>query len=229
MGLSASFNREYDIEFEAFGEGIINEENFEGCLDRFYEEYRQQFSGEPRDVSFNIRDTFLIGLGYGYTGIDTAYLERMEKLKELILPNSITEIEMSEKLGRILSENNTLIRGSFDSFAERFASENGLNFRPSDLVFASREFAPAHETTTYTLIFRRDGSVSIEQNVSSPGSSAGNCFGGTFYKDLPYDFWMTMTAEDVASVCGGECVIKAGRMAAFIEKAKQHKIYTGKN
>ena len=72
----------------------------------------------------------------------------------------------------------------------------------------------------------------IEEKVTSPGSSAGNTFGGNFYYSLPRDFYKTMTVEQVASqlrpsLC--DATLKDGRLAAFLEKAKAHGYYTGKN
>ena len=90
------------------------------------------------------------------------------------MPDSITDIKMTPTLEKILKENNTLIRGTFNSFAERFANENGLNFRHSDYRFAYYFFEPAQESTELNLIFSRDGTVTIEEKISSPGSSAGN-------------------------------------------------------
>ena len=139
---------------------------------------------------------------------------------------------MTEKLERILKENNTLIRGSFDSFAERFAAQNGLNFRHRDFFFASSYFEPAFESTTLTMMFSRDGSVVIEEKVSSPGSSAGNTFGGEFYKTLESDFFMHKTAQDIADMYRDDirnAIIEKGLLADFIEKARTHDLYTGEN
>ena len=138
---------------------------------------------------------------------------------------------MTDKLEKILKDNNTLIRGSFDSFSERFAADMGLNFRPADFIFARHYFEKAQETTLLTVQFKRDGSVQIRSDVDSPGSSAGNSFGGVFYNDLPSDFWMNTTAEEVSAMYPGldDVVVKDGRLADFIVKAKEHKIFTGKN
>lgn len=229
--LHSIFNGEYDIEFEVRGNGTVSNEAFDLDVNRAFERYKEECGGEPRDLSLVIEDTLKSGFDYGYTEIETAFLERLENLKELILPDSITEIKMTDKLERILKENNTLIRGSLDSFAERFAAEMGLNFRPADFIFARHVFAKVQEITLLTVQFNRDGSVQIRSDVDSPGSSAGNTFGGVFYNEIPSDFWLNTTAEDVSAMYPGldDVVVKDGRLADFIEKAKEHKIYTGKN
>jgi hypothetical protein len=229
--LHSIFNGEYDIEFEVRGNGTVSNEAFDLDVNRAFERYKEECGGEPRDLSLVIEDTLKSGFDYGFTEVETAFLERLEKLKELILPDSITEIKMTDKLERILKENNTLIRGSLDSFAERFAAEMGLNFRPADFIFARHVFAKVQEITLLTVQFNRDGSVQIRSDVDSPGSSAGNTFGGVFYNEIPSDFWLNTTAEEVSAMYPGldDVVVKDGRLADFIEKAKEHKIFTGKN
>jgi hypothetical protein len=229
--LHSIFNGEYDIEFEVRGNGTVSNEAFDLDVNRAFERYKEECGGEPRDLSLVIEDTLKSGFDYGFTEVETAFLERLENLKELILPDSITEIKMTDKLERILKENNTLIRGSLDSFAERFAAEMGLNFRPADFIFARHVFAKVQEITLLTVQFNRDGSVQIRSDVDSPGSSAGNTFGGVFYNEIPSDFWLNTTAEEVYAMYPGldDVVVKDGRLADFIEKAKEHKIFSGKN
>ena len=229
--LHSIFNDEYNIKFEVRGDGAVSCEAFDGDVDRAFERYREECGKEPCDLSLVIEDTRKAGFDYGFTEVETAFLERLENLKELILPDSITEIKMTDKLEKVLKDNNTLIRGSFDSFSERFAADMGLNFRPADFIIARHVFEKAQETTFLTVQFKRDGSVQIRADVDSPGSSAGNSFGGVFYNDLPSDFWMNTTAEEVSAMYPGldDVVVKDGRLADFIVKAKEHKIFTGKN
>lgn len=229
--LNFKINDEYDIRLEAFGEGLVCNDAFGSSFERGIEHYREECGKAPQDISFLIENNLTKGPDNGFKEIETAFLERLEGLKELILPDSITEIKMTDKLLQILKDNNTLIRGSLDSFAERFAADIGLNFRPADFLFARHEFEKTHEITVLTLKFRRDGSVVIREDVDSPGSSAGNTFGGVFYKELPSDFWMNTTAEEISQMYPGldDTVVKDGRLADFIAKAKSHKIYIGKN
>ena len=82
------------------------------------------------------------------------------------------------------------------------------------------------------LIFKRNGNVEIKETSSSPGSSAGNTFGGSFTHSLPRDFYMTQTAEEIAerfSKDAREAILSDGRLAAFIEKAKIHNYFCDKN
>lgn len=226
------FDCSYALELTAWGRGEISEKALEISLDRIFAEYAEEKGGFPADISLFIEDTLAYGYDYGFTSIDTAFLEKLTTLAELILPDSITGITMTPKLEKILKGNGVLIRGSFDSFAEKFASDNGLNFRHRDMFLASYEFPPAHETTSLTLQFDRDGTAKIEETVSSPGSSAGNCFGGTFYHELDREFFLHKSAEDIADMFGESLrkeLLANGRLADFLEKAKTHKLYKGKN
>ena len=83
-----------------------------------------------------------------------------------------------------------------------------------------------------TLVFRRSGNVEIKEVCSSPGSSAGNTFGGTFTYPLRSDFCETQTAEEIAgglSMDARRAILEDGRLAAFMEKARTHAYYKGKN
>ncbi len=232
--LHNSFDSEYELMLTAWGDGVLKESDLISArkADQVFGEFEKTHGRPPKDISLLIDDPRASGLDYGFTGVDAALLEKLETLKELVLPDSITELEVTPKLAAILRENDTLIRGAFDSFAERFAAERGLHFRPSDFSFAFHYFEASQEHWRLTLKFRRDGSVYIEEDVSSPGSSAGNSFGGTRIYELSRDFYLTQTAEDIADMFGASLrssTLKKGRMAAFLEKAKTHGLYMGEN
>ena len=233
MGLlDYEFDSEYDLMLSAWGEGELTDSNLNMTIDKIYRKFQNKYHRTPIDVSLFIEDPRAYGNDYCFTSVDTAFLEQLESLKELILPDSITDIKMTPKLETILKGNKVLIRGTLDSFAEQFAADNKLHFRPSDFIFGRFFFEPAYETTIFTMKFRRDGKVSIEEDASSPGSSAGNTFGGTFYREIPRNFYKTKTAEDIAGLYGErsrECMLEDGRLAAFIEKAKNHKLFMWKN
>ena len=232
--LDSDFNTEYDLSLSAWGDGILKESELLDFQkpDAIISEYKKKRRRYPGSVSLLLADTRGYGSDTGYTGIDTAFLEKLETLKELVLPETVTDIDLTPKLEGILRRNGTLIRGPFDSFAERFAKEQDLHFRPADFVFADFEDTRWHESTTMKLIFRRNGDVVIKENSSSPGSNAGNTFGGSFTHSLPRDFYMTQTVEEIAerfSKDAIEAIISDGRLASFIENAKTHEYYTGKN
>ena len=227
-------NGEYELSLSAWGRGVLCEDDLLDFQkpDAILAGFREEYGRSPLDISLFIEDSFACGYDYGFTGVDSALLEKFETLRELILPDSVTELDLTPGLLKILRENNTLIRGTFDSFAERFAAENGLRFRPSDYQFAVYFFEPAHEATVMTLVFLKNGKVRIREDISSPGSSAGNTFGGTFWYDISRDFFRTKTAEQIAERFRNviyNATVEDGRLASFIEKAKTHRYFMGKN
>ena len=231
--LDHDFDTEYDLSLSAWGDGILAESDllYFQKPDAILEEYKKKHGRFPESISLLLKDSRGYGSETGFTGIDTAFLEKLATLKELILPDTITHIDLTPALERIFRDNDTLIRGSFDSFAESFANGNGLRFRHADFIFAEFEDTRWREFTVMTLIFKRNGSVEIEETSSSPGSSAGNTFGGSFTHSLPCDFYMTQTAEEIAKRFdkdAREAIVSDGRLAGFIEKAKTHGFHRDK-
>lgn len=232
--LDHDFDTEYDLSLSAWGEGRFSESEllYFHKPDAIIKEYNKKHRRFPKSISFLMKDSRGYGSETGFTSIDTAFLEKLSTLKELILPDTITHIDLTPTLEKIFRDNDTLIRGSFDSFAERFANENGLRFRPADFIFAEFEDMRWHVFTVMTLIFKRNGSVEIKEDSSSPGSNAGNTFGGSFTYSLSRDFYMTQTANEIVErfdKAVREAIISDGRLTAFIEKAKTHGFYRDKN
>ena len=232
--LDSIFGGEYDLCLSAWGEGTLAES---GLLhmpkpDAILEAFKKKRRRYPRDISLLIDDPRSVGYEYGFTAVDTALLTKFKTLKELILPDTIEKIDVTPELKKIFEKNDTLIRGAFGSYAERLAAENGLRFRPADLVFAQYDSTAPPETTKLTLAFLRDGGVEIKEDVSSPGTSSSNTFGGTFIHPLKKDFCETQTADSVAGMFPprlAAAIFEDGRLAAFFEKAKTHVYYKGKN
>ena len=232
--LDYEFGLEYDIMLSAWGEGILSESSLLDFQqpDVILNKYKIEYRKDPKSISLFVQDPMAAGYDYGYTGVDTAFLEKLEALKELILPPSVSEIQMTPKLMNALVNNKTLIRGTFDSFAERFARENDLHFRHSDFVFAEYELERPPESTKLTMQFKRNGKVVIREDISSPGTSASNTLGGTFYHSLKSDFYKKTTAEEISELFSAglrDAVLGDGRLEAFLSKAKTRDLFAGNN
>ncbi len=210
--LDYEFGLEYDVMLSAWGEGVLSESSLPDFQqpDVILKKYKKEYRRMPESISLYIQDPMDFGYDYGYTGVASAFLEKLETLKEL--------------------NNNTMIRSTFDSFAESFARENKLRFRHSDFVFAEYELEYAPESTRLIMQFRRDGSVVIKEDVSSPGTSASNTLGGSFYHKLNKEFHKTNDAEEIADMFSKglrDAILKDGRLSDFIAKAKTHNLFTG--
>ena len=210
--LDYEFGLEYDVMLSAWGEGVLSESSLPDFQqpDVILKKYKKEYRRMPESISLYIQDPMDFGYDYGYTGVASAFLEKIETLKEL--------------------NNNTMIRSTFDSFAESFARENKLRFRHSDFVFAEYELEYAPESTRLIMQFRRDGSVVIKEDVSSPGTSASNTLVGSFYHKLNKEFHKTNDAEEIADMFSKglrDAILKDGRLSDFIAKAKTHNLFTG--
>ncbi len=225
---------EYELALSAWGEGVLREA---GLLDMqkpdaILKEFKKQFRRDPRSVSLLIEDPRDAGFDHGFTDVDPAFLERFAALKELILPASVAQLTLTPALASILRENDTLIRGAFGSFAECFAAENGLHFRPADLIFAEYCLEPVRESTRLTLMYKRTGAVQIREEITSPGTSVSNTLGGSFYHPLLRDFFRTSSAEQIAArfpPALRDAILADGRLARFLAEARAHGYYTGRN
>ena len=235
MSLLHSYDdREYDLTLEAFGGGVAEDASFSHSLKEVLRDFRLEHGRDPIDVSYIIEDTKSYDLDYWFTAIAPGYLEQLSTLKELVLPGTVESVGMTPALEKLLRGNKTMIRGPLDSYAEHFAGEYDLPFRPADVVIARHELEFVHEITVLTLTFRRDGTCCIQEDINSPGSSAGNTFGGTFIHELPRAFYRVKTAEQVAGdfrTILETAILEDGRLEEFIAKAreKDKNLFWGKN
>ena len=93
-------------------------------------------------------------------------------------------------------------------------------------------FEPAQESTTLTMLFARDGGIMIKEDISMPGTSSSNTLGGKKLHRLKKNFYLTQNAQDIAqqfNEASRGSILEKGILADFIEKARTHDIYTGKN
>ena len=203
--LYSKFHKDdYDIVIEAWGDGTLPQKNVNRLIE-IRKEYVAECRANPVSISLQLNNC-----NAGFTDIAPKFLEQIDELRELILPDTVTKLHMTPKLERIFQRNKTLIRGSFDSFAEQFAHEHGLRFRPADFEFYEDYCELGHETTTRKLKFRRDGS---------------NTFGGYHDTELPHHFFQTMTFDQFLArfhELAAKIIVDYGKMAEFFEKAKTH-------
>ena len=136
----------------------------------------------------------------GITGLGEGYLEFFSHIDCLILSRTVESIAASPELLKRWRKRKVLIRGEYETFAERFAGENGLGFLHSDIHLADDDIEIAHEHDIITLRFHEDGSCDIHYNCFTPGSSAGSYGGGEYANPLPRDFYVGCTIEDFANI-----------------------------
>ncbi|MBE6908964.1 MAG: hypothetical protein E7474_05100 [Ruminococcaceae bacterium] len=135
----------------------------------------------------------------GITGLGEGYLDFFSNIGCLILSRTVESVAASPELDQKLCKNKVLIRGEYNTFAERFAQEKGLKFLHCDIPLAEDDIEIAHEHDIITLRFHENGSADIHYNCFTPGSSAGSYGGGEYARELPRDFYVGCSLEQFAN------------------------------
>ena len=135
----------------------------------------------------------------GITGLGDGYIEFFSHIDCLILSRTVGTAAASPELLKSWRKRKVLICGEYETFAERFADENGLRFLHSDIHLADEDIEIAHEHDIITLRFHENGSSDIHYNCFTPGSSAGSYGGGEYANPLPRDFYVGCTIDDFAN------------------------------
>ena len=173
----------------------------------------------------NVPDAALcIEIYQGTTEIESGFFDVFENLAEISFARSVTKIGISDETLKILKKNNTVIKGYFDSCADKLAAAHNLPFIHADIPigYRSSEYSIDH----VTLCFGHDGSPYIHQNSVSPGMSASSAGGGENTIRLKKDFYSQLSQEDIADMCWGCCyssIMEDEWLKAFLQKAIRRK------
>lgn len=140
----------------------------------------------------------VLSITEGITGLGEGYLDAFPKIGCLILSRTVESVATSPELDKRLRKNKVLIRGEYNTFAEKFALEKGMKFLHCDIPLAEDDIGAAHEHDIITLRFHSKGAPDIHYNCFTPGSSAGSYGGGEYANELPKDFYVGCTVEQFA-------------------------------
>ncbi len=174
----------------------------------------------PEPVSFELED--------GVTDVEEGFFEQFPMIWELWIGRTVKTLGLTEETLALFHRNDVLIRGEFNTVAERFAKENGLRFLVADFEIARG--GNYFESFSYTvrLRFQPDEKPRLLQSSFSQGSSAGSSLGTDEDVRLPKDFYRTMTQEEIADLCWGcACgrVADSAALGKFLALAKKKKGY----
>lgn len=136
----------------------------------------------------------------GITEVKNGFLESFINLKELIIDSTVKNIEMTNELNELLKNNNVVIRGCYNTYAESFAEENSLLFIHKDIYIGIRHNEEHCESRTITLHFDESGQMSLLYEDFCQGISAGNTMGGEFTRTMPKEFHKGCTLEEFADM-----------------------------
>ena len=174
-----TFSNEWGCILKVEGKGLVCAEDLNASPGRF----------KPEEYS-------KLEFTKGITKVTKGFIEAFTSIECLVIAFSVKSIERTPELDNLLITNNVLIRGEYNSLAEKLAKELGLQFLHCDIFLCWTRSSPAgnydgyYENTKRTLCFRLDGPPYIYREIFTPGISAGNNGGADLREDLPEDFYV---------------------------------------
>ena len=192
----------------------------EGMLCKSDMDFWRNLPEMKKPVSFELAE--------GVTDVEEGFFEQLPLLRELWIGSTVKTLGLTEETLALFHKNDVLIRGQFNTVAERFAREQGLRFLTADFEVARG--GNYFESFAYTvrLRFQPDEKPRLLQASFSQGSSAGSSLGTDEDVRLPKDFYLTMTQEEIADLCWGCAygrVADSAALGKFLALAKKKKGY----
>ena len=102
------------------------------------------------------------------SGVKPGFIESFHNLKDLIVEANLKKIECTPELEALLKKNNVVLRGSFNSPAEKLANRLGLRFIHKNIflaVYINREY---HESSELSLCFQEGEPPFFWRDVKPP-------------------------------------------------------------
>ena len=160
--------------------------------------------------------------------VEPGVIESFTNLKDLIVEADLKKIESTPELEALLKKNNVVLRGHFNSPAEKLATRLGLRFIHKNIflaVYINREY---HESSELSLCFQEGEPPFLWRDDKTQGISAGNTGGGIVRTDLDEDFYVGIeTAEAFADEIVGrafeEDTRKNKELDAFLKEANRRR------
>lgn len=193
--------------FNASGERLLKKEHMD------YWKNTEQIT-DPRGIA--------LGLNPEVEEVEQGFFELLPTINDIWIENPKCNLNLDCDAVKLFRQNRVTLRGEFDSAAEELARMHRLRFIHLDVLLASFGDYFEHGHDSLTLRFTDQGSVYINQNTQCQGSSSGSTGGGEINVDLPSDFYISMTPEEVADMTWYPKTLKAeGKLRALMEKAKE--------
>lgn len=193
--------------FNASGERLLKKEHMD------YWKNTEQIT-DPRGIA--------LGLNPEVEEVEQGFFELLPTINDIWIENPKCNLNLDCDAVKLFRQNRVTLRSEFDSAAEELARMHRLRFIHLDVLLASFGDYFEHGHDSLTLRFTDQGSVYINQNTQCQGSSAGSTGGGEINVDLPSDFYISMTPEEVADMTWYPKTIKAeGKLKVLMEKAKE--------
>ena len=158
--------------------------------------------------------------------VEPGVIESFPNLKDLIVEADLKKLPCTPELEAFLTKNNVILRGSFNSPAEKLAKRLGLRFIHKNIFLAIYHNEEHHESSELSLCFEEGEPPFFLRNDISQGWAASNCGGGTVRTDLDEDFYVGYeTAEAFADEIVGRAFEEQTRnnkeLDAFLKEANR--------
>ena len=202
MNVSAGYRKRG---FDAYGGKVLKAEHFSY--------WKEDELANPSGVALELGEEIEV--------VELGVFDLLPTLYQLWILNPNCKIYMSEENIAMFQKNAVIIRGKYGTGAENFAQQYHLRFLPLDIELAKAGDYFERGVDIVTLRFYDDGSAYIHQDCRCQGISAGNTGGGEVSFNLPDDFYLTMTASELADKCWISGKIKEnGVLASAMKRAK---------
>ena len=193
--------------FDAYGGKILRKKDMSYWMN-------EQIRVDPQGVA--------LGLDGEVKEVEPDFFDLLPTINSVWLHNPECELHMTEKTIALFRKNSVVLRGAYDTAAERLAREYRLRFLHLDVELVSLGDYFERGVDIITLRFFDNGSAYIHQDCRCQGSAPGQTGGGEISVDIPDDFYLSLTCEQIAEKCWhSKDIIAGGVLAAFLEKAKR--------
>ncbi len=187
--------------FSKHNEAIVYINHYSGLLEVKGEGVlcREDTDVSPTPTESLAKEYDTLSITQGITQVGEGFLNAFPHIGCLILARTVGSVDTTPEIDNRLRKNKVLIRGEYDTFAERFAREKGLAFLHCNIHLADDDIGDHYEHDIITLRFHAEGAPDIHYNCFTPGSSAGSYGGGEYANELPKDFYVGCTIEKFAN------------------------------
>ena len=168
-----------------------------------------------------------LSFGKGIREVEPGVIELFPNLLDLITEVDVRKIGCTPAAEELLKRNHVILRGPFNSPAEKLAKKLGLRFIHKNIFLSRYRDADHDQSTEITLCFQYQEPPFFWRDDKCTGISAGNTGGGTVRTDLDEDFYVGYDAERFAEDYVGahhyEKVRNNQELAAFLAEANRRR------
>lgn len=191
--------------FDAYGGTILRKE------DMTYWTNREERT-DPEGVA--------LGLDEKIREVEEGFFELLPTISEIWIQGSKCNLHLEDKTVKLFQDNNVILRGRYNTDAEKLARQYNLRFLHLDVELGRWGDYFDRGADQITLRFRSSGTAYIHQDSMCQGSAPGWTGGGEVSFDLPNDFYLKMSAEEIAEKCWhSNGILENGILASFLDKA----------